>query len=325
LTRQLLAFSRRAPVERELLDVNATVTDLRRMLCRLIGEHIQLETALTTQNVVVRADRTNLEQLVINLVVNARDAMSEGGRLDIVTERVILGEEIAAQHNLAEGEYVKLSVSDTGTGMDEDTRARAFEPFFTTKPSGEGTGLGLATVYAIAERHDGAVAIETQPGIGTSVTLWLPLVYGTAAAKRDSGELPVIAGSGTVLIVEDEESVRTLARRVLVANGFFVLEATNGEEALTVWRLHGDDIDVVVTDVVMPKLGGQALVDQLRADRPDLAVVFCSGYSDNLLMPIRGDDVNTAFLAKPFSLHGLVERVTRLVTQRTRGAPRTGT
>ena len=320
LTRQLLAFSRREPVEPQLLDFNAIVENLRRMLGRLIGEHIQLETKLSAMPVVVKADRTNLEQLLINLVVNARDAMQEGGVLDIVTEHVILDEEAAATRELAAGSYVLLSVSDTGFGMDEQTRARAFEPFFTTKPSGEGTGLGLATVYAIATRHDGAVEIESEPSLGTTVRLWLPSVAGTATVAQDVGEHPVQHGTGTILIVEDEEAVRHLARRVLVAHGFRVIEASNGEDALQVWKQHSSEIDVLVTDVVMPKMGGQALVDRLRSERPDLAVVFCSGYSDNMLMPMRGDDVRTAFLAKPFTLNGLVERVSRLTATAKRPA-----
>lgn len=313
LTRQLLAFSRREPVEPQLLDINVIVEDLRRMLGRLIGEHIQLETELSPTSMVVKADRTNVEQLLINLVVNARDAMQEGGVLNITTERVMLDDEAAASHELASGPYVLLSVSDTGFGMDEETRARAFEPFFTTKPSGEGTGLGLATVYAIATRHEGAVEIESEPSLGTTVKLWLPSVVGIAASAHDSGEHPVQKnGTGTIFIVEDEEAVRHLARRVLVAHGYRVLEASNGEEALQVWKLHGKEVDVLVTDVVMPKMGGQALVDRLRSERPELAVVFCSGYSDNMLMPMREEDVRTAFLAKPFTLHGLVERVSRL-------------
>ncbi|MEO7999073.1 MAG: ATP-binding protein, partial [Gemmatimonadaceae bacterium] len=312
LTRQLLAFSRREPVEPQLLDLNVIVEDLRRMLGRLIGEHIQLETELSETPMVVKADRTNLEQLLINLVVNARDAMQEGGVLNIKTERVILEDEAAAARELASGPYVRLTVSDTGFGMDEETRARAFEPFFTTKPSGEGTGLGLATVYAIATRHNGAVEIESEPSLGTTITLWLPSIVGIASSAHISGEHPVQNGTGTIFIVEDEEAVRHLARRILVAHGYRVLEASNGEEALQVWKQHSQEVDVLVTDVVMPKMGGQALVDRLRSERPDLAVVFCSGYSDNMLMPMREEDVRTAFLAKPFTLNGLVERVARL-------------
>ncbi|MEO7361655.1 MAG: ATP-binding protein [Gemmatimonadaceae bacterium] len=312
LTRQLLTFSRREAVELQLLDLNAIVEDLRRMLGRLIGAHIQLETELSPMSVVVKADRTNLEQLLINLVVNARDAMQDGGMLNIVTSRVTLDNEAAAALELAAGPYVSLSVSDTGFGMDEETRARAFEPFFTTKPSGEGTGLGLATVYAIAARHGGAVNIDSHPGIGTTVTFWLPSVAGIAATAAKSGEHPAQNGTGTVFLVEDEEAVRHLARRVLIAHGFRVLEASNGEEALHLWKEFGQTVDVVVTDVVMPKMGGPALVDFLRSDRPDLAVVFCSGYSDNPLVSMREDNVHTAFLAKPFTLNALVERVSRL-------------
>ncbi|MGV3710804.1 MAG: PAS domain S-box protein [Gemmatimonas sp.] len=313
LTRQLLAFSRRESVELQLLDVNAVVSDLRRMLVRLIGEHIQLETDLHEENLVVRADRTNIEQLLINLVVNARDAMHDGGVVTIECARVVLDDEAAAELELLSGPYVQLAVADTGAGMDEETRARAFEPFFTTKPSGEGTGLGLATVYAIATRHEGAVDIESRPGVGTTVTLWLPLVAEEATSAETTGEHQAQSvGTGTVLLVEDEEAVRNLARRVLVAHGFRVLEASNGEDALQVWAQHGSSVDVLVTDVVMPKMGGQALVDRLRTERPDLAVVFCSGYSDNMLLPLSDDDARTSFLAKPFTLHGLVERVTRL-------------
>ena len=320
LTRQLLTFSRRESVELQLLDLNVIVENLRRMLGRLIGEHIQLETELSNVSMVVKADRTNLEQLLINLVVNARDAMQDGGVLDIMTRRVTLDDEAAAALELSSGSYVSLSVSDTGFGMDEETKARAFEPFFTTKPSGEGTGLGLATVYAIASRHQGAVNIDSSPGIGTTVTLWLPSVAGVAAPAAISGEHPVQHGTGTVFLVEDEDAVRHLARRVLIAHGYRVLEASNGEEALQLWKKFGQTVDVVVTDVVMPKMGGQALVDILRSDRPDLAVVFCSGYSDNMLLPMREDDVHTAFLAKPFTLNALVERVSRLCRVPTRGS-----
>lgn len=314
LTRQLLAFSRREPVEPTVLDLNAIVDNLRRMLGRLIGEHIQLDTDLATAAMTVVADRTNVEQLLINLVVNARDAMPEGGVLTVATQHVTLADEAAEDLELAAGSYVQLTVSDTGVGMDEHTRGRAFEPFFTTKPSGEGTGIGLATVYAIASRHQGAVDIESLPSIGTTVTLWLPAVDGVAASAQENGDHAAqTSGSGTVLLVEDEEAVRHLARRILVAQGYRVLEAANGEEAVQLWPQVSAEVDVVVTDVVMPRMGGQALVDRLRADRPDLAVVFCSGYSDNLLMPITPDDPRTAFLAKPFTSNGLVERVARLV------------
>ncbi|MEP6836149.1 MAG: PAS domain S-box protein [Gemmatimonas sp.] len=318
LTRQLLTFSRRESVELQLLDLNVIVEDLRRMLGRLIGEHIHLETELSAAPVVVRADRTNLEQLLINLVVNARDAMSDGGVLSITTGRVVLHDDAAAACELAPGTYARLSVADTGFGMDEETRARAFEPFFTTKPAGEGTGLGLATVYAIATRHEGAVELDSLPGIGTTVTLWLPSVAGIAASPVVSGDHPVVGGTGTVFIVEDEEGVRNLARRVLVAHGYRVLEASNGEEALQVWKQFGREVDVLVTDVVMPKMGGQALVDRLRSDRPGLAVLFCSGYADNLLLPMKDEDVHTAFLAKPFTLNALVERVSLLCNPSTR-------
>ena len=224
----------------------------------------------------------------------------------------MLGDEEAAARELTSGAYVKLTVTDTGTGMDENTRARAFEPFFTTKPAGEGTGLGLATVYAIASRHGGAVAIETLSNVGTTVSFWLPCVFESATSAKSIGEHPTQLGSGTILIVEDEEAVRNLSRRVLVAHGYRVLEASNGEDALQVWRDHKEEIDVLITDVVMPKMGGPALVAQLRGHRPNLAVVFCSGYSDDLVLPTNQEDVHTAFLGKPFTLHGLVERVARL-------------
>jgi len=312
LTRQLLTFSRREAVALQRLDLNETVEDLRRMLRRLIGEHIALETTLYDAPLVVVADRTNIEQVLVNLVVNARDAMPDGGVIRIATTREVVDDETAASLQLSAGLYVRLAITDTGFGMDEATRTRAFEPFFTTKPSGEGTGLGLATAYAVAIRNSGTLEITSSVNVGTTLTLWLPLSDGAPDRLPTGGDQPMLGGSGTVLIVEDEESVRRLAHRILVAHGYRVLEASTGDEALEVWAQHHDEIDILVTDVVMPKMGGPALADRLRSDRPDLPVVFCSGYSDNKLMPIRDDDLHTVFLAKPFTLMGLMERVARL-------------
>ncbi|MBC8086824.1 MAG: response regulator [Phycisphaerae bacterium] len=314
LTRQLLTFSRREAVAPQRLDMNDTVENLRRMLRRLIGEHISLETNLHNGALVVVADRTNIEQVLINLVVNARDAMPDGGIIRISTEHVLVDTTTAAGLGLEAGPYVRLAVSDTGFGMDEATRTRAFEPFFTTKPAGEGTGLGLATAYAVATRHAGTLEIESQPEVGTTLTLWLPLGEGEADTAQADTDQPLPGGSGTVLVVEDEDSVRHLAHRILVSHGYHVLEASNGEEALLVWDRHKAEINILVTDVVMPRMGGQVLADRLRSDRPDLPIVFCSGYSDNKLMSIRDDDPRTAFLPKPFTLMGLMEQVSRLAS-----------
>lgn len=312
LTRQLLTFSRQEAVTSQSLDLNEIVENLRRMLRRVIGAHVQLETQLHPVPLVVRADRTNIEQLLINLVVNARDAMPEGGTIHIETEMSMLDIASAAARGVESGSYVCLTVRDTGTGMDELTRTRAFEPFFTTKESGEGTGLGLATAYAVAIRSSGTLEIESEPGLGTTMKLWLPLVEHAADAPAVSTEAHVVGGSGTVLIVEDEASVRSLAQRILSANGYCVLEASNGEEALAIWEERQGNIDILVTDVVMPRMGGEALAERLRSDRPGLAVVFCSGYADNKLVSIRDDDPRSAFLAKPFTLAGLMEQVARL-------------
>ena len=314
LTRQLLAFSRKQVLDPKIIDVHAVVADLEKMLRRLIGEHIALVTDYVPSLPRVRADLGQLEQVIVNLAVNARDAMPNGGTLSIRTAELELKQGQSFAYSDVEarpGRYVALAVSDTGIGMDRATQTRIFEPFFTTKGPGKGTGLGLATVYGIVKQSGGYIWVDSAPGAGTTFTIYLPAVSrpaeGTADAAGDQADSP--NGSGTILLVEDESSVRTLARRVLEQSGYMVLEARDGLEGAQVAEQHDGAIDLLITDVVMPNLGGRALVDRLRRRRPDVAVLFISGYPEGEveLRGLTGD--GAYYLQKPFSPQVLRETV----------------
>jgi two-component system cell cycle sensor histidine kinase/response regulator CckA len=301
LTRQLLAFSRKQVVQARVLDLNAVVADTEKMLRRVIGEDVRLETALDAGLGCVRADPGQVEQVLLNLAVNARDAMPHGGRLAIRTRNAGPG---------AEGRHAVLEVADTGCGMTEEVKARIFEPFFTTKGPGRGTGLGLATVYGIVEQAGGRIAVESLPGRGTTFRIAWPCVEqptrpGPATPDR---QLPP-QGRETVLLVEDEDGVRALTRHVLTGCGYTVLEATGGDEALRVAGAHPGPVQLLVSDVVMPGLGGRELADRLLARHPDMKVLFLSGYTHEA-MERRGileGQVN--FLQKPFSTGALAHKV----------------
>ncbi|HKN69376.1 MAG TPA: PAS domain S-box protein [Gemmatimonadaceae bacterium] len=310
LTRQLLAFSRRQVLDPRVIDLNAVVADLENMLRRLIGAHIALVTdpAVRPPLPRVHADVGQLEQVIVNLAVNARDAMADGGTLTIRTGQAQLTEADCRDHadfDVHPGRYVVMSVSDTGTGMDAATQARMFEPFFTTKGPGKGTGLGLATVYGIVKQSGGYIAVTSEPGKGTTFRIYLPAVAdaapGASAAGTGNGADAMPNGSGTILLVEDETPVRTLARRVLEQAGYAVLEAEDGVEGVRVADGFEGEIDLLLTDVVMPNLGGRALVERLRAKRPRMAVLFISGYPDGEVE--RGGLTNggATYLEKPFS------------------------
>ena len=303
LIKELLAFSRKQVLQPAMLDVSAVVAGTENLLRRLIGEHIDLSLALTAELDQVRADRTQLEQVLINLAVNARDAMPNGGKLAIRTS-VETPEGIMTEPHLppARGRHVVLTVSDTGHGMSPETRARIFEPFFTTKPVGQGTGLGLATVYGIVKQSGGHIWVESELGRGTSFNVALPVVAGASAIQETSQDLePISPGSEVVLLVEDNESVRSLARETLVRNGYRVLEARNGEEALGIGSAHLHEISIVVTDVVMPVMGGRELARQLTTWRPGLKVIFTSGYVDDRVVSDGRIDGSAMFLQKPFT------------------------
>jgi PAS domain S-box-containing protein len=308
LTQQLLAFSRRQVLQPRVIDVNALVADMEKMLRRLIGEDIDLVADLGHEVGRVRADAGQLEQVILNLALNARDAMPRGGRLTIETADVELAEHAVAGVPIAPGRYVQLRVSDTGVGMDAATRARVFEPFFTTKATGRGTGLGLATVYGIVKQSDGYIVADSEPDRGTTFAVYLPRI-GDLPAPAPQRPLPEARGTETVLLVEDEDAVRSLARRTLETMGYRVLEASGGPEALALTRRHAGPIDLLLTDVVMPEMSGSALAEQLVAARPGLPVLFMTGYTDDAVLRHGVSEAGVALLQKPFEPQGLALKV----------------
>ena len=313
LTQQLLAFSRKQVLRPAVLDVNVVVRDMERILHRTIGEHIELVTALEPGLAPVRADASQLEQVIMNLAVNARDAMPGGGRITIGTANVPLDAELAQAHPEApSGPYVLLAVSDTGTGMSADVKAHLFEPFFTTKEVGKGTGLGLATVYGIVHQSGGFIAVDSEPGRGSRFRIFLPRAEAPAPEIAPAAPEPAAGGSGTVLLVEDEAGVRHLARDVLSRYGYRVLEAGDGSEALRLAAGHEGPIDLLLTDVVMPGMSGAELAEQFRALRPAARVLYASGYADDAVMS-HGITGGVPFLQKPFEPDDLVRHVRELI------------
>ncbi len=309
LTAQLLAFSRRQIRQPRPLDLNAVLTGLDRMLRRVIGEDVRIDWQPSDSLGSVLADPSEIEQVLVNLIVNASDAMPSGGTITVRTSRASIHGNAHAQ--LVAGSYVCLTVSDTGSGMDANTRSQIFEPFFTTKEPGKGTGLGLSTVYAIVQHLHGAIEVETRLEQGTTFTIHLPL-HDEPAEVVNTGSIPAVAaprGVETVLLVEDEDGVRALGSRILERHGYTVIEARNGREALTVAAMHQGHIDLLLTDVVMPEMGGKQLANTLLEAERGLRVLFMSGYTDGDISR-RGElDKDTAFLQKPFSARALLNRV----------------
>ena len=314
LTRQLLAFSRRQILLPKLLNINETIAETATMLERLIGEHITISTALNDSLWSVEADPGQLVQVLMNLAVNARDAMPDGGSIVFETDNVRLDEPYAIRHvGAAPGEYVMLAVSDTGTGIDEMTLKRIFEPFFTTKETGKGTGLGLSTVYGIIKQSGGNVWVYSEPGEGTTFKVYLPRVRTVAEANKDTESRQPGHGTETILLVEDEEIVRTLSREVLETYGYKVVEARNGVEALDLLASDDTHVDLLMTDIVMPQMGGRELARMAWDRRPGLRVLFASGYTDDAVMRHGIIDEGTNFIQKPFTADALTKKVRSLL------------
>ena len=315
LTRQLLAFSRKQVLQPQVLDLNGLVRALDRMLQRLIGEDVKLEIALAPTVAAVRADPGQLEQVIMNLAVNARDAMPRGGRLTIETANVDLDEAYARQHpGVTPGPQVMLAVSDTGIGMDAETRSHIFEPFFTTKPQGEGTGLGLSTVYGIVQQSGGHIWVYSEPERGATFKIYLPPAQDAVAAlDLASAPPPAAGGHETVLLAEDDSAVRDVASEILAQKGYRVLRAPDGQSALEIARSHAGEIRLLVTDIVMPGMTGRELAIALAAERPGVRVLYMSGYTDDAVVRHGVLVEGTPYLQKPFSPDALARKVREIL------------
>jgi two-component system, cell cycle sensor histidine kinase and response regulator CckA len=319
LTRQLLAFGRKQVQSLQLVDLNWIVEEINKMLPRLIGEDIELIFAPGQNLGKVKADLVQIEQIVMNLAANARDAMPKGGKLTIETANVQLDEDYVQEHSIVPaGDYVLLAVTDSGTGIASEHMAHIFEPFYTTKGEGKGTGLGLATVYGIVKQNGGFVWVYSEPGLGTTFKIYLPRVQQGIEKIQCSKPIEISSkGCETVLLVEDELAVRQSTREYLMLNGYIVLEAKNGEDALCIARDYIPPIHMMITDVVMPNMGGAKLAGHLATERPSMKVLFVSGYAENTVLRHGAIDVTTRFLQKPFSLKTLARKIREVLETET--------
>jgi signal transduction histidine kinase len=316
LTRQLLAFSRQQVIQPEVLDLNTTITDINQMLRRLVSENIDLITILAPGLGRIKADPGQTEQIIMNLVVNACDAMPQGGKLTIKTTNVDLDEDYASRHiGLEPGSYVKLTIGDTGVGMDVETQTHIFEPFFTTKAKGKGTGLGLATVYGIVQQNEGYISVSSEPGQGTTFQIYLPrLEQAPELASRDQASAESSGGTETILLVEDEDMVRDLVRYALLQDGYNILEARHGQNAIEVCEKHEGPIHLLLTDVIMPGgLTGRELAERLISLYPGIKVLYMSGYTDDAIVHHGILDPDIAFLQKPFTPTTLSRKVREIL------------
>ena len=310
LTRQLLAFSRRQVCDARPLDLNDIVRDIERILARVIGEQTTVLTTLDPSLGAVEADAGQIEQVLMNLAINARDAMASGGTITIETSNLDIAEGEGARWSLPPGRYVQLALRDTGHGMDEATAAQIFRPFFTTKAPGQGTGLGLSTVYGIVVQSGGRIAVESRPGYGTTMRVFLPRAERSKAQSLSvQAPVPVVCGHETLLLVEDEDFVRELVREFLLTAGYTVLEAATAEDALRLVADSGARIDLLITDVGLPGMRGTTLAERLRDQMPDLETLYISGYPDDSMFGHDLFDPDAAFLPKPFTRHLLTRKV----------------
>jgi signal transduction histidine kinase/CheY-like chemotaxis protein len=320
LTRQLLAFARREVIRPQVLDLDTVINRVGELLHRTLGEHVELVTSPGGDLWPVLADPGQMEQVLVNLAVNARDAMPGGGTLTIDTSNVFVdAESIAGGSTAREGRHVRLRVSDTGTGMSADVVEHAFEPFFTTKEAGAGTGLGLATVYGILAQADGDIRIYSEPGAGTTFSITLPVTAEAAIPKVESAPYQRSPKGETVLVVEDEDALREVAKRIFTRSGYHVLTAANGPEALCMARAYTGEIHLLVTDVVMPHMLGKEVAEKMRAVKPGIEVLFMSGYARPVLASQGRLDPNVALVEKPFSESDLLAKAGEVLNGHFRG------
>lgn len=314
LTQALLAFSRKQTINPRPVNLNEIINGMEKLLSRLIGEDIELSTILSDKDLTVIADSGQIEQVLMNLVTNARDAMPDVGNLTIRTEFIDLDNEFRKAHDFSSpGSYALLSVEDTGQGMDDKTRERIFDPFFTTKEVGKGTGLGLAMVYGIIEQHDGHIRVNSEPGKGTTFKIYLPLIRSKVEVT-ESADFPILKkGAETVLIAEDDVQVRRLAKDVLVGFGYKVMEAVDGEDAISVFGENKDKIQLLILDLIMPKKSGKKVYDEIKKIRPDVKAIFISGYNENLIHKKVILEEGLDFILKPFSPDELLKSVREIL------------
>jgi two-component system, cell cycle sensor histidine kinase and response regulator CckA len=310
LTRQLLAFSRKQVLEMRTVDVNTVVTGFEKLLRRLIGEDIELVLTLTPEALTVKADTAQLEQVLMNLAVNARDAMPLGGTLTIETSRVELDKAYAeGKPGVLPGSYVRIGIGDTGCGIDRETLERIFEPFFTTKERDKGTGLGLATTYGIVQQHGGSIWVYSEPGNGTTFKIYLPFHSGDCRSEAlPVKQLPPVIGPATVLIVEDDPSVRKLAGRILSEQGYTVIESVDVADGIGKAEDHGGPLHLVLTDVVMPGMKGPEVFVRIHQHHPEAKVLYMSGYTDSMIARHGVLEEGIQFIQKPFTIKGLLEK-----------------
>jgi CheY-like chemotaxis protein len=314
LTKKLLAFSRQQVLRPETVDINSTVEGLRKMMRRLTGSDIELSLTLAPKLWTVAADPTELERVIMNLVLNSRDAMPGHGKLIIETANVIIDEDYASTHaDTTPGPYVMISVTDTGAGMTRDVREKLFEPFFTTKEKGKGTGLGLPSVYGIVKQSGGFVWVYSEPGKGTTFKVYLPKSEETRSTSRNTPTRNRKIGSETILLVEDDDEVRSVATRILRRNGYRVLEAGNGADALRVCEEEDEPVDLIVTDIVMPEMNGPELAEKIREKQPDARILFTSGYTEDAVIRQSFLHPGEAFIEKPFTPASLAKKARELL------------
>lgn len=315
LTHQLLAFARREVVQPEVVDVNDVVSDVEQLLRRTLGEHVELHSSLAPDLRSVLIDPGQVEQILVNLAVNARDAMPDGGALRIDTANIDLDEhEAASRPDLSPGPYVRVRVSDSGVGMPPETVRRAFDPFFTTKPPGQGTGLGLATVYGIVQQAGGRSQIYSEPDVGTTFSVLLPATAQTASPAERQHRSPLARGEETILLAEDEDALREVTRRILAGAGYRVIVAANGPDALAAASAHAGPVDLLLSDVIMPQMPGPELAERLLAQRPSVRVLLMSGFAQPILDSGGHLDPGTTLIEKPFSGPALLAEVTRILS-----------